>query len=103
MTASINAKPFDRSELAPCAGCGKGLLHDNHIHFYEVMVTQCIADVTSIREQHGLEVLLGGNAGLAAVFAPSTNVAHRLPHVRRLFCAACALESHHLAAMAEGE
>ncbi|MCO5730152.1 hypothetical protein [Rhizobium sp. SSA_523] len=83
-------KPFDRRELENCHGCGKGVMHNGEIHFYEVEITQCIADLPSIRQQQGLEMMMG-NAAIAAVFAPSTNVAHRMPSVRRLLCSDCAL------------
>ncbi|CCF19084.1 protein of unknown function [Pseudorhizobium banfieldiae] len=90
MSDNLQAKPFGRKELEPCCGCGKGVLHTGDIHFYEVEITQCIADVRSIRQQHGLETMMG-NPTIAAAFAPSTNVAQRMPSVRKLLCSNCAL------------
>lgn len=82
---------MDRSEIKPCAMCGKGVLHTGAPFFYEVKVTQCMADMREIQRQHGLEVMMGGNAALAEVFAASTTVAHRLPEQRLLVCSECAL------------
>lgn len=95
MTDSLETKPFDRSELEKCFGCGKGVLHGGDLHFYEVTVSQCIADIKSIQQQHGLEVMMGAAGVLAPVFAPSTNVAHRLPGKRRLLCASCGMRQEH--------
>ena len=83
--------PFDRSELQPCCMCKRGVAHDQNIIFYEVTFTQCALDLTSIRQQHGLEVMMGAAAPLAAVFAPTTRVAYRLPSSRKLICAECAM------------
>jgi len=101
MTDRIDVKPFDRSEIEPCLICRKGLMHDGNLTFYEVTVTQCVADLTSIRQQHGLEVMLGGAAAVAAAFSPTTNVAHRLPPTRRLVCLDCAMTPTTLALIVE--
>lgn len=105
MTPDDNAlpKPFDRTELENCQVCGKGVLKTGDIHFYEVTVTQCIADIRSIQQQHGLEMMLGGAAGVAAALAPSTNVAHRMPGKRLLLCSHCAMRDTPVALMLEGE
>jgi|GEM_PF-4448376 len=99
---SIDSKPFDRSELKACAICGKGVMHTGAPTFYEIAVTQCVADLKSIQQQHGLEVMLGGNAGLAAAFAPSTRVAWRMPSQCHLVCADCAVRPEPLLRFLEG-
>ena len=90
MTA--DSKPFDRTELLPCAFCKRGVAHDGNVVFYEIVTGQCLLDFESIRQQHGLELVIGAPA-LAAALAPSTNVAHRLPASRKLVCSQCAMES----------
>jgi hypothetical protein len=90
--AKIETSPFDRNELIPCTLCKRGVMHSGPI-FYELAMTQCVADVQSIRQQHGLETMFGGNVGIALAFAPSTRVAQRLPAVRHLICAECAIGS----------
>lgn len=101
MTA--DTKPMDRSELKSCRMCGKGVLHTGDIHFYEVSVSQCVADLESIQQQHGLELMMGGAAALATVFAPNTRVAHRLPATRVLICSQCALNPAPVALLLEDE
>lgn len=91
MTTELKPRPFDRTELQKCHGCDKGVMHTGDIHFYEVVVTQCVADLASIQKQHGLEMMMGAAAPLAAAMSPTTNVAHRMPPVRRLLCSDCAL------------
>lgn len=101
MSDTLETKPFDRSELQSCCSCERGVMATGDIHFYEVTISQCIADLTSIRQQHGLEMMMGRAAPLAQVFSPTTNVAHRLPTVRRLVCSECALQPQHLMVMME--
>ena len=101
MSDDLKTKPFDRSDLQQCYGCQRGVMKTGQIHFYEITVGQCIADLESIRTQHGLEMMMGRAAPLAQVFSPTTNVAHRLPTVRRLICSECALHPQHLMIMME--
>ena len=82
-------KPFDRSELQKCANCGKGMMHAGGLVFYEISVGQVMVDHTAIQQIAGLEMMMGGNAALAAVFAPTSSVAVRLPSTRLLLCDAC--------------
>lgn len=91
MAETLDTKPMDRRELQNCARCGHGMMHEGAIHFYELTVAQCIVDLNSVRQQHGLEVMMGVAAPLAAVLAPSTTVAQRLPAKRVLLCATCAM------------
>lgn len=92
MPAQIpDMKKFDRSELSACAFCGRGMMHDGNIYFYELLIGQCIIDLNSIRAQAGLEVAMGAAAPLAAVLAPSTNIAFRTEPRRMLVCAECAI------------
>jgi len=90
---TIDTKPLDVSELLPCAGCGKGMMHGGNIHFYEVETRQCIVDLANVQRMHGLEMMMGGAVGLARVFSPSNTVAHRLQPERKMFCAECAMTS----------
>lgn len=101
MSAIPDTKPFDRSELQNCVSCERGIMATGNIYFYEVTIGQCIVDIKSVQQQHGLEMMMGRAAPLAAAFAPTTNVAHRLPTVRRLLCSECALQPQHLMVMME--
>lgn len=101
MTDTLETKPFDRSELQVCCSCQRGIMATGDIHFYELTIGQCIADLSSIRQQYGLEVMMGRAAPLASVFAPTTSVAHRLPTKRVLVCSECALHPQNLMVMME--
>lgn len=90
--ADVQTTPFDRTEIRPCTLCNRGVMHSGPV-FYELSFTQCVADVRSIQQQQGLEMMFGGNVGIAMAFAPSTRVAQRLPAVRHLICAECAIGS----------
>ncbi len=90
---------FDRSELHPCAICGKGLMHDGEIAWYTLEIAQVMADVDSIRQQHGLEVMMGPAAALASVFAPSTRVGVVLPPTKRVVCGTCLIAHPILASL----
>jgi hypothetical protein len=82
-------KSFDRSELQKCANCGKGMAHDRHLVFYEISIGQVMLDQGVIQQITGLEMMMGGNATLAAAFAPTSAVAVRLPPTRLLLCNGC--------------
>lgn len=82
-------KPFDRSELQKCANCGKGMAHDRGIVFYEVSIGQVMLDHGAIQQIAGLEVMMGGNAAIAAALAPTSSIAVRLPATRFLLCDGC--------------
>jgi hypothetical protein len=101
MSETPDTKPFDRKDLLNCCSCDRGIMATGDIHFYEVTIGQCIADLPSIRQQHGLEMMMGRAAPLASVFAPTTNVAHRLPTKRVLICSECALHPQNLMVMME--
>lgn len=88
----VGTIPMDRKELQNCCSCGKGMMHNQDIHFYEITASACVVDLVSIRQQHGLEVMMGAAAPLAQIFAPSTVVAHKMPARRKLVCAPCMME-----------
>lgn len=73
------------AELIFRRGLVKGMMHGGDIHFYEVTVSQCLVDLPAVRQQHGMEMLMG-NTVLGAMLAPTTTVAHRALTKRRLIC-----------------
>lgn len=86
-------EPFDRADLRKCTLCGRGMMECGSPVFYEITARTCALDFQSIQQQAGMEMLLGGNAAVAAAMSPTTTVAHRLPATRHLVCAECALGS----------
>jgi len=81
-----------QAELTPCALCGKGLLHDNHLDFYRVTVERHIVNGRAVQRQHGLELMLG-NHFLAAVMGPDEDMTVELPGTKTAnICFDCAVE-----------
>lgn len=91
MSRVEGATPVDVSELQKCSVCGKGMMHDGQIAYYEISVNHCVIDLPNIKRMHGLEMAVGGFVGLARVFSPDNTVAHRLDAKRHSFCMTCAL------------
>jgi len=86
MKSPENTKPFDAAEIRKCFLCGRGVMHDNNIVFYEVAVQPICADLPAIRQLHGLEMMMGGAAPIARALAPSTTIAHRVGTPNRVLC-----------------
>ena len=82
----------DASEIQNCTCCGKGVAHTGAPVFYEMTITPCIFDTQNIQRMHGLELMMGGNAGIARVFSPDNTIA-RKPSVpiKRWICSECAM------------
>lgn len=89
----LDTTPLDASELQPCAHCKKGMLHSGAPVFYELTIRQCVADMPNIQRMHGMEMMMGGNVGIARALSPSNTVAHRIgqPH-RLLVCMDCSMQ-----------
>lgn len=95
--------PIAATEIRPCASCGKGVMAGGQVSFYEVTAVQCIVDLQNVQRMHGLEMMMGGNVGVARALSPDNTVAHRVGHpVKSWICQSCAVESPlHVAILAE--
>lgn len=95
--------PIDAAEIRQCASCGKGVMTGGQITFYEVTAVQCIVDLKNVQRLHGLEMMMGGNVGIARAFSPDNTIAHRVGQpVKHWICQACGVESPlHVAVLAE--
>ena len=80
-----------RRDIKPCISCGQGVMHENNIVFYRVKLEQFIADVNAIRQGAGLEMMLGGNAAIAAALY-DPDLAQRLSEGEALLCQPCFLK-----------
>lgn len=67
-----------QTEIKPCVACNKGVMHDNNLAFYRLSVEHLVADVGAIQRQAGLEMMLGGNAGLANIMGADEDMAKTL-------------------------
>jgi len=86
------ATPMDMADLLKCAICGKGMMHNGDMTFYEITISQCVVDIPNVQRMHGMELMMGGAVPLARVLSPDNTVAHRLGTPTRLqFCFTCGL------------
>lgn len=79
-------KPLSREELRPCEKCGGGLSR----LFYRVTVDRFLVNVAKVRQQHGLELMLG-SAELAEAMGPGGGLAEPLDEVAVMLCNDCAM------------
>ena len=80
-----------QSELKKCALCGLGMMHAGVPIFYRVTLERFCVDVSALQRRHGLELMLSGNAVLAAVMGPNEDIAKSLDdNVTLLICMDCA-------------
>src|SRR4051812_43025168 len=91
-----------QEDLRPCSFCGKGVMHTGIPQFFRVTIERMVANRQAITRQHGLEMMMGGNALLANIMGPNEDMAEVLDSVQNaLVCHACAMEPHPLFAAME--
>lgn len=83
---------FSRRDLKKCCQCGKGVGHARSLMLYEISVTHCMLDPRAIQQIAGMEMMMGGNAVLADILAPTSDIGVRFPVTRLLVCDSCYLE-----------
>ena len=93
-----------RLDIEPCLLCGKGV-GDAGLLFYEVKLYRHIIDVAAVQRRYGMELMMGGGAGgaaLAEVLGPSEDLAKPIGEPTRfLICERCTFESVGAAEMIE--
>jgi len=91
--AEISKLPgFKQSEIQPCALCGKGLGHDGNFLFWRLKFERLGIDHSAVRQQHGLELMLG-SAALAHVMGPDRDIAKVIDGPRdALVCEPCVMD-----------
>ena len=83
-----------QNEIENCANCGKGLMHNNQIHFYRMNIEQLIFDMGAISRAHGMELMMGNAAPLAQIMGPNDDIAKPLSKPKTvLLCACCGMSS----------
>lgn len=90
-----DAKPngIKQRDITPCCSCGKGVAHSNQLTAYRVRLTHLAMNVGAVRRQTGLEMMLGGAAGLAAVMGPDEDILVPLAAESTwLVCQQCAMD-----------
>ncbi len=80
-----------RKDIKPCVLCGKGIMHDNNILFYQVTLTRLGVNLGAVQQRAGLEMMLGSPV-LAEVMGPDEDLATKITTIQFLICDPCALE-----------
>lgn len=79
-----------RSELQRCCVCAEGVAHDRQLLSTRVRVTRFGLNLSALRRQSGLEMMLGSPM-LAAVMGPDEDLLKELePEVTLMVCDQCA-------------
>lgn len=92
-----------QSELKPCAACGKGVMHAGVPIFYRVKIESMCIDAGAVKRQHGLEMMLGGNAALAFHMGPQEELAKAISEHECIVCSDCATDQRPLLLLLEGD
>lgn len=81
---------FKQSDLRACAVCTRGMMHAGLPLFYRLRVERFGIDMRAVQRQHGLEMMMGQAAPLAAVMGPNDDIARVLDGPRDLLiCETC--------------
>lgn len=90
-------KGIRRSELEPCAFCGKGLLHAGRPMAYRVTVEAHVFDVGAINQHAGMDMMFGNQApALSLALIGDSELTKQATSVTKLVCYDCALLGGHL-------
>lgn len=84
-----------QSEMRPCVCCGRGIMHGGDIVAYRVTVEQHLVDVGAVQRQHGLEMMMGGGMGgaaIAAVMGTNSDLTKMASSVSGLICQPCFMD-----------
>lgn len=78
-------------DFKPCHICGNGIAHEGYPLFLRITVERFGLNRKAIERAHGMELLMGGNAGLANIMGPDENLAEKIDENRNmLVCGGCA-------------
>lgn len=79
-----------QTDLQPCAGCGKGVMHAGSPVFYRATISPMVVNLQAVRRQHGLETMLGSPA-LAHVMGSQEDLAAATSTITACVCMDCAI------------
>lgn len=78
-----------QGDLKPCSNCGHGVMHEGIPIFYRFRMDTMGVDGNAVRQQHGMEMMMGGNAALAQVMGPDPVIATEVDTKDIVLCHAC--------------
>lgn len=77
-------------EIKKCALCARGVMHDDHLHFYRASLGQGLIHVEGVRRAQSMEDFFQGHTAMARVFHDGTPVAFEVWRAKDLWiCQAC--------------
>lgn len=84
-------RAMKQTDFKPCACCGKGVMHTGLPLFYRVTIERMGVDSQAVQRQHGLEMMLGGQAKIAHVMGENADMGLPIGAARKgLLCEKCA-------------
>lgn len=76
-------------DLKPCSGCGEGVMHEGIPIFYRFRMDTMGVDANAVRQQHGMEMMMGGAAPLAQIMGPDPDIAKEIDSKDIVLCHSC--------------
>lgn len=76
-------------DLKPCSGCGEGVMHEGIPIFYRFRMDTMGVDANAVRQQHGMEMMMGGAAALAQIMGPDPDIAKEVNSKYIVLCHGC--------------
>jgi len=95
-----------QDELRPCSFCGKGVMHEGIPIFYRIKLDTMGVDSGAVQRQVGLEGMLGGGQGSAAVafhMGLQEDIATVADSSEKIVCHSCFLNPENILALLIGE
>jgi len=77
-------------EFGNCAVCGEGVMHEGIPIFYRVVLETHGINHQKAQRQHGLELMLGGNAAVAAAMG-DRDISEKIDETTVTVCHSCSL------------
>lgn len=77
-------------DFKPCLVCGKGMMHDSALTFFQVEITRMVVQVSAVQRAAGMEMMVG-NPAIAYHMGPQEDLALPISQHTFLICEICAL------------
>lgn len=76
-------------DLKKCSSCGKGVMHEGIPIFYVFRMDTMGVDGNAVRQQHGMEMMMGAAAPLAQVMGTDPDIATEIDTKEIVLCHSC--------------
>lgn len=86
-------RAMKQTDFTPCVRCHKGVMHTGLPFFYRITIEHMGVDAQAVQRQHGLEMMLGGNAKIANVMGENADMGLPIGDATKgLLCQKCATD-----------